>query len=188
MKKIISEIYETFRKPLLYFILKNVSNKSIAEDLLHEVFIKAYSNFDTLKEKEKIQSWLYMIARNTIIDYFRKKQISNIENPDLYFEETIQESVINDLSCCLQTLISKLPQKQKAVLEAVYFNEKSLIEYSDENNLNLSTAKSQSKRAKEKLKNIFNEFYSFRLNERKEIVDYQYKGDSCICIEKYSIE
>jgi len=181
MKERISEIYETFKKPLLYFILKNVSNKNIAEDLLHEVFIKAYANFDTLKEKEKIQSWLYMIARNTITDYFRKKQISSTENTDLFFEENIEESVINELSCCLKTLIKKLPQNQKSVLEAVYFNEKSLLEYSHENNIKLSTVKSHSKRAKEKLKNIFNECCSFQLNKKEEIVDYKYKNDSCIC-------
>lgn len=184
MKETISEIYETFRKPLLYFILKSVSNKNIAEDLLHEVFIKAYTNFDTLKEKEKIQSWLYMIARNTITDYFRKKQISSTEHTDLFFEENIEESVINELSCCLKTLIDKLPENQKNVLEAVYFNEKSLIEYSEQKNMKLSTVKSHSKRAKEKLKNVLNECCSFQVNNKEEIVDYKYNGDSCICNQK----
>lgn len=184
MKETISEIYETFRKPLLYFILKNVSNKNIAEDLLHEVFIKAYTNFDTLKEKEKIQSWLYMIARNTISDYFRKKHISSTEDTEQFFIEDIDEPVLNELSCCLQTLISKLPKNQKDVLEAVYFNEKSLIEYSQERDIKLSTVKSHSKRAKDKLKKIFNECCSFQVNKKKQIVDYKYKGDSCICNQK----
>lgn len=181
MKETIGEIYETFRKPLFYFILKNVSNKNIAEDLLHEVFIKAYTNFDNLKEKEKIQSWLYMIARNTITDYFRKKQISSTEHTDLFFEEKVEESVLNELSCCLKTLIEKLPQNQKEVLEAVYFNEETLVEYSQKNDLNLSTVKSYSKRAKDKLKSVFNDCCTFQKNNQKEIVDYKHKGDSCIC-------
>jgi len=181
MKETISEIYEQFRKPLLYFILKNVSNKNVAEDLLHEVFIKAYTNFDSLKEKEKIQSWLYKIASNTITDYFRKKRPLNIENEDMFFEEKVEQSVLNELSCCLQTLISKLPQNQKEVLEAVYFKEQSLVEYSANNNLNISTVKSYSKRGKAKLKSVFNECCSFDRNQKEQIVDYKYKKESCIC-------
>jgi len=121
MKNSISEIYEKFRKPLLYFILKNISNKDIAEDLLHEVFIKAYEKFDTLEDEEKIQSWLYKIASNTIIDYFRKKQVSSTEHTDLYFEEEVEETVLGELSCCLSTLLDELPENQKNILEAVYF-------------------------------------------------------------------
>ena len=181
MKETISEIYEQFRKPLLYFILKNVSNKNIAEDLLHEVFIKAYTNFDSLKEKEKIQAWLYRIASNTITDYFRKKRPVNIENEDMFFEEKVEESVLNDLSCCLETVVSQLPKNQKEVIEAVYFKEQSLVEYSKNNNLNLSTVKSYSKRAKEKLKNVFNECCTFDRNKKEQIVDYKYKNGSCIC-------
>lgn len=181
MKDTIALIYEQFRKPLLYYILKNVSNKNIAEDLLHEVFIKAHKNFDTLKEKEKIQSWLYKIASNTITDYFRKKRPNNINNEDLFFEEQDEESVLNELSCCLQTLIKELPIEQKNVLEAVYFKEQSLVEYSKERNLNISTVKSNSKRAKDKLKKVFNACCTFQKNKQKQIVDYIHKDNKCIC-------
>lgn len=183
MKDKISKIYEQFRKPLLYFILKNVSNKNIAEDLLHEVFIKAYKNIDSLEEEEKIQSWLYKIASNTITDYFRKKRPLNIDNEDMFFEDKIEESVLNELSCCLESVIKKLPKDQKNVLDAVYFKEQSLIEYSKNNDLNLSTVKSHSKRAKEKIKKIFDECCSFQKNHLKQIVDYKYKEDKCICEE-----
>jgi RNA polymerase sigma-70 factor (ECF subfamily) len=80
MKEKIEEIYNKFSKPLLYFILKHVSNKSLAEDLLHEVFIKAYKNIESLEDKSNIQAWLYKIASNTIIDYYRKNEMKTVEN------------------------------------------------------------------------------------------------------------
>lgn len=184
MKEKIEEIYNKFSKPLLYFILKHVSNKSLAEDLLHEVFIKAYKNIESVEDKNNIQAWLYKIASNTIIDYYRKNEMKTIENYELYFKEEEEESVINELSCCLNTLIDELPVKQKEVLQEVYFSEKSLVEYANENNLNLSTVKSNSKRAKEKLKKIFDKCCKFQKNSQKQIVDYSYTLDSCICNKK----
>ncbi len=181
MKENISKIYERFRKPLFYFILRKISNKDIAEDLLHEVFIKAYEKFDTLEDEEKIQSWLYKIASNTIIDYFRKKQISSTEHTDLFFEEEIEESVLSELSCCLSTLLNELPKNQKNILEAVYFKEMSLLEYSQINNINISTVKSHSKRAKDKLKKVFDDCCIFQKNNKKEIIDYKHKDNKCLC-------
>ncbi|PHR72670.1 MAG: hypothetical protein COA66_05285 [Arcobacter sp.] len=181
MKEKIEEAYIKFSKALLYFILKHVSNKSTAEDLLHEVFIKAYNNIENIKEDENIQAWLYKIARNTIIDYYRNKQITTTQNYELYFEEEQEESVLSELSCCLSTLLKDLPLKQQEVLNEVYLKEKSLVEYAKEKNLNLSSVKSTSKRAKEKLKKILNDCCKFQENARHEIVDYSYNKKDCIC-------
>jgi len=181
MQDTITQLYEKFRKPLLYYILKNVANKSVAEDLLHEVFIKAFQKFDSLDDKEKIQSWLYKITSNTIIDYFRKKELGNVEDVDVFSNEVVKQSVISELDCCLKAFMDKLPTNQKEVLTAVYFEELSLVEYAKEENLNLSTVKSHAKRAKEKLKNVFQECCSFEKNGSNEIVDFKHKNRACKC-------
>ena len=181
MKDTMTQLYEKFRKPLLYYIMKNVANKSVAEDLLHEVFIKAHKSFASLDDKQKVQSWLYKITSNTIIDYFRKKKLGSVEDVDFFTNEEVEESVINELSCCIKAFINELPVNQKKVLNAVYFEELSLVEYAKEHELNLSTVKSYSKRAKEKLKNVFHECCAFEKNGSNEIVDYQRKNSNCSC-------
>ncbi len=181
MENQITQIYEQFRKPLLYFIYKNIKDKSVAEDLLHEIFIKAYKNIDTIKEKEKIKSWLYSIAKNTIIDYSRKKKPLNIENEDLLFEEETKQNLYTEFSCCLENVIKTLPAEQQKVFNAVYFKEQSLIEYSELNNINLSTVKSHLKRGKDKLKKVFDECCIFQKNHLNEIVDYKLKNCKDFC-------
>lgn len=182
MKDIISDLYLQFRKPLLYFIRSKMRDKNIAEDLLQEVFIKATNNIHTLKDEQKVQSWLYKISMNVIIDYVRKNTIPDISFEEMNFKEEMESYILNELSCCLRTFINSLPKSQKDVLEAVYFKEMSLIEYSQINNINLSTVKSHSKRAKNKLKEIFNKCCTFENNKNDEIVDYKYKDTySCIC-------
>lgn len=185
MKEALTQIYQTFQKPLLYYIMRNVSQKDVAEDILQEVFLKAYKNFDTLKEKQNIQAWLYKIASNTLIDYFRKKRLPTQENNEIMIdEEHNSEMVIEELDCCLKNFIEKLPTKQKEILTAVYFEEYSLVEYAQHHQLNLSTVKSQAKRAKEKLKEVFYQCCQFETNQKNEIVDYIKKDSTCYCEKK----
>ena len=67
----IEEIWQEYHHKMLAFIQKRVSDKSVAEDILQEVFVKALTKIDTINESSKIQNWLYQITRNTIIDYYR---------------------------------------------------------------------------------------------------------------------
>lgn len=189
MKEIISDLYLQFRKPLLYFIKNKIRDKNIAEDLLQEVFIKASNNIHSLKDEQKVQSWLYKISTNVIIDHIRKYTIPNISFEEMNFKVEMESYILNELSCCLHTFINSLPNSQKNILAAVYFNEISLVEYSLINNINISTVKSHSRRAKNKLKKIFYECCTFKINKNDEIVYYEYKSSySCICNKTQYIE
>jgi len=72
-------IYNHYIAQIYRFVLFKVSGKQIAEDLTHEAFLSAWQNIKNYKQKEfPISSWLYQIARNKVIDYYRtnKKNIS----------------------------------------------------------------------------------------------------------------
>ena len=56
------------------YILKRVSNFSLAEDLTQEVFLKIHANLNSLKESQKVEAWVFQIARNVITDHYRSKR------------------------------------------------------------------------------------------------------------------
>ncbi len=64
-------IWREYYTRLHSFIQSRVGNSSIADDILQEVFVRIHSRINTLKESSKIQSWIYQIARNAIIDHYR---------------------------------------------------------------------------------------------------------------------
>jgi RNA polymerase sigma-70 factor (ECF subfamily) len=149
-----ASLYEKFRHPLLRFVRYKTNDLHLAEDIVQEVFIKAYQSIDTLKEKEKFQSWLFAIASNTIKDYYKKQHIAYTDAVDITQEETLQESVLQELDCCLVSFIQTLSPAQRNILQALYFQEYTLEEYATTNDLNLSTVKSHAKRAKTTLKEL----------------------------------
>ena len=67
----LATIYSQFHQALLGFIKSKVKNHHDAEDILQNVFVKIATGINDLSRKEKLQSWIYSITRNSITDYYR---------------------------------------------------------------------------------------------------------------------
>jgi len=165
-------IYQQFRMPLLRFIRYKVSDAHTAEDLLQDVFIKASQSLASLKDEKKIQSWLFSIASNTIIDHYRKHQIPLSDETDIA-QDVENRTVLQELSCCIETFLEALPSAQQAAIKAIYLHEQTQAQYASQNDLNLSTVKSQVKRAKASMKEFFEACCSFERNKDNEVVDFR---------------
>jgi len=111
------DIWKAFSVELLGFIKSRISDVHIAEDILQEVFVKIYSKSHTIQENDKLAAWVYQITRNTIIDFYRKKNILQYE--DELKVKLPEEDVKNELGCvhCLKPFIDQLPAKAKHVIE-----------------------------------------------------------------------
>ncbi|MDJ0689361.1 MAG: sigma-70 family RNA polymerase sigma factor [Xenococcaceae cyanobacterium MO_188.B32] len=68
----LQQLWQEYSDRLRQFLLSRVKNRADVDDLLQEILIKTYRHLDTVKEPEKFLSWLFQIARNTLIDYYRK--------------------------------------------------------------------------------------------------------------------
>ena len=68
------EIWEAFHMPLQQFIRRRVPDDPTAEDLLQEVFLKIHQHIGGLKDARQLESWLYRLTRNIIIDYYRSQR------------------------------------------------------------------------------------------------------------------
>jgi len=62
------------RKRLLDFIRKRVRNQSDAEDILQDVFYQLVTSYSVTEPIEKLTAWLFTVARNKIIDWYRKRR------------------------------------------------------------------------------------------------------------------
>lgn len=81
-------LYDKYQPSIFRFIFLKVSQREEAEDLTHQVFLSAWQNIETFQDQGlPLSSWLYKIARNKVIDYYRtKKQITSLDdNPDENF-------------------------------------------------------------------------------------------------------
>ncbi|WP_345974910.1 sigma-70 family RNA polymerase sigma factor [Sulfurimonas sp. HSL3-7] len=168
-EKEIEKLYETFRQPLLRYISHKVADAHSAEEILNDVFFKAANSLETLKEKTKVQSWLYKIASNRIIDYYRRRKENYVDIDDalFYSNEDENETIYDELNCCVEKFLHQLPKHYSDPLKAVYLEEQTQQEYAEQNKVKLSTVKSRIKRGKASMKTFFEQCCTFekdRLN------------------------
>ena len=111
-------LYQIFSLPMMGVIGYYVHNKDIAQDILHDGFIVAFTSIVTLKDATKIESWLTTIMKNLSLQYLRKESehvsihISDTDIPERLSEQNYE----TDLSWSqLESIIQRLPDGYRTV-------------------------------------------------------------------------
>ncbi|MHC4672521.1 MAG: RNA polymerase sigma factor [Planctomycetota bacterium] len=98
--------------------LANTKNVHDAEDVMQEVFVKAISKFNTLRDPNKARAWLMQITRRMCIDSHRKQRpISQIDNDIPGRPDNKDERIAR-----LQAAISKLPEDYRETISLYYLD------------------------------------------------------------------
>ncbi len=173
------DIWHEYHLRLASFIRSKVS-EDMQDDILQDVFVKIHTRLDLLKDDAKIESWLYQITRNTIIDYYRSRQTSQqltgrVVPP--YLEE--EEAIMMELSLCLEPMIQKLPEKYRTAVQMSAIEHKSQKEVAEFEGISLTGAKSRVQRGRSLLKSMLYDCCQFEVNKRNQIVSYTQKEQDC---------
>lgn len=106
-----------------YFWYRLNFDRDTAEDLTSEVFIKAFSHFDTFEQDGSFQAWIYTIARNHLINYWQRsgREVA-LDNADgLPAADTIEEKISASLEVKrVMAVISQMDQYDREVLLLKY--------------------------------------------------------------------
>lgn len=176
------EVWDSFNQQLFSFIHRRVKSRTEAEDILQDVFFKIHKNIDTLNENEKLPAWIYRIARNTIIDHYRKAgKTSNVEfNEDFMIPEIEPEG---DLYCqiktCLKSFVKILPDKYRESVELSEFKGMKQKDVAGTLNISLPAAKSRILRGKEMIKQHFVDCCKFNIDENGNLVGGNWPNENC---------
>lgn len=74
-----SRLMSRFERPVYNLVARMVRDRTLAEDLAQEAFVKAFSRLDTFRpEQGKFSNWLFKIAHNTSIDHLRRSSLSTV--------------------------------------------------------------------------------------------------------------
>ncbi len=143
------------------------TNKEMIEDIVQNIFIKAFVNINSFKKSQKFGSWLYGIAHNECIDNWRKykKHTCNVSlesNEDLMAilasDENIEQMLINkDKLDAIKKSLEKLPIKFREVLVLKYLEDKNYEEIGSILKKPTSTVGTLLRRAKKRFKKTLSE-------------------------------
>ncbi|MFD1550622.1 RNA polymerase subunit sigma [Putridiphycobacter roseus] len=129
-------IVNAFQERVYWQIRRMTRNHEHAEDIMQNVFIKAWKALPNFKAESAIYSWLYRIAYNETITFLNKEN----KNPTLTLDDSIIESGANvngkdfsseEISEILMNAIATLPEKQAQIFQLKYFEDLKYQEISD---------------------------------------------------------
>jgi len=143
LKHRIAQSYQQESSQLLAFIRSKVRRNEDAEDILQDVFYQAMESLNALEPIENLAGWLYAVARNRIIDWYRKKKepaldpaVENVTLQNLVDENHVRDLDEHTRSLVIDSLwdaIEELPIEQRTVIvlqsiEGIPFREIAAIE------------------------------------------------------------
>lgn len=134
-----AKIYEVYFVPVFRYIYLRVKEKQDAEDLTQTVFLKVYQAVLRFEEQDRSPlAYFFTVARNTVIDHWRKKKAVLLENPEKEVVETPQaaedpEDIVqkNEIANTLQQAIRELTEEQQSVIILKFINDLSNKEISN---------------------------------------------------------
>lgn len=172
-------VISEYQSSLRAFLLSRMRNAADVDDVLQDVMTKTFQNLHTLKSKEKIKPWLFQIARNSMIDHYRRKdREASVSVDDLWYDEP-DETEKHAFEKCVGRLLSALPAEAGNLLRAVELQGVSQKEYAEELGISYSTLKSRVQASRKQLRQLFDQCCNIAFATDGSVLDYNKKPSGC---------
>lgn len=89
----VTDFYKSNSPKILKYLGKHLPNKEDAEDLTNDVFFEAIDSLYLLNKEDNLQAWLYRIAHNKMVDYYRKRKIKSLLLSQMPYLEIISNEI-----------------------------------------------------------------------------------------------
>ncbi|MFC3158250.1 RNA polymerase sigma-70 factor, ECF subfamily [Chryseobacterium arachidis] len=151
-----SILYQRYSKAVFNSVFRLVNDREDAEDILQEVFVKAFSELTSLKNTDSFGGWIKRIAINHSLTFLRKKKIyfAEIEDDKMYDlkDNELEERLALEFRIEeLQNVIAELPLQIRTIVNLFLFEDMPQDEIAKTLNIPAGTVRSYYHRAKKKI-------------------------------------
>jgi RNA polymerase sigma-70 factor, ECF subfamily len=180
----VKAIWQAFHQRLQGFVLQRVNNPADADDILQEVFVRIYQRLTTVRESDRLQSWIFAIARNAIIDYYRKvkrqPQFTSEAALETLAMDTDPEVFNPQMASCLRPLLEDLPEPYREAVQLAEMEGMTQAAIAQALGVSVSGIKSRVQRGRQKLKALLQSCCLIQMDAVGNVIDYEIK-DLLMC-------
>lgn len=158
------ELYQHTHRRIHQYIRQMVPTTGDAEDLMQEVYLRAWSGLKQLQANEAFWVWLHRIARNAVLDWKKRKQVSTVSLESTFTDDEDGETEpveVADwsenpeqiaLSEAMQEAVRSLPENHREVVTMYYLEDMGISEVAKVLGVPKNTVLSRLARARETLR------------------------------------
>jgi RNA polymerase sigma-70 factor, ECF subfamily len=167
------------------FVRRRIADPDRADDLVADILLRIHQNVGSLDDQERLPNWIFRIARNAVIDEYRRAGRSREQLTATLQDEAAQvdedeTTVVRELSACMRPMLAGLPEEQRVAVEMIDLDGMSQADAADRAGVTLSGMKSRVQRGRRRLAEQLGQCCALTLDGRGLPMDYEPPPD-CGC-------
>lgn len=182
-------IWREFGAQLRGFVHRRISDPDRADDVVGEIVLRIHKNIGRVEDHDHLTRWVYRIARNAIIDDYRRSARdwarpaplpdNAPEAPETAWDDD-QPDVLHELAGCMRPLLTGLSPEQRRAVELTEFEGATQAAAAAAEGISVSGMKSRVQRGRQRLAELLGQCCELTLDARGVPMDYTTPAD-CRC-------
>lgn len=169
-----------FSSKLRAFIRRRVRDDATADDLTQETLLKVYRSRAALRDGQRLEAWLYRIARRTLIDHYRRRRPGGELPADLASEAPAEvDAVTEAMAVSLQRFLEELPAAYREPVRLAEFEGLPLAKVALRFGLSLTAVKSRVRRGRAMLRKKLQDCCRLEFDRFGRIIGYERRRPRC---------
>jgi len=176
-------MWREFSSDVHNYISRRVQDPDDTNDILQDVFMKIHTGVESLDDASRVAPWVYRIARNTIVDFYRRRAArpsGDVDASDLAADEPESEDG-PDLDAWMRGAIKELPEKYREAVTMTEIEGVTQVEMAKRLGLSVSGAKSRVQRGRAMIKEMLLACCHLEFDKRGNLLDYRRRDDCRYC-------
>lgn len=169
--KCVETAWSAHRAELMRFLRHKLGEEGQAEDLLQDVFLRAAQHLETFCGVENRRAWLFQVARNAVVDFYRRHRPAD-PLPDDLAAAAPDDDPLAPLCTCLVNQIEHLPVADREALKLSDLEGVPQKDVARAQGLSVSGAKSRVQRARVKLRDLIVEACRVQFDGQGRVTDH----------------
>lgn len=171
-----------FAGKLRGFIRRRVRDDATADDLAQETMLKVYRSRSTLRDGQRLEAWLYRIARTTIIDHYRRQKPSE-ELSEVVAAESVDEiaTLRESVLISMKRFLEELPEEYREPVRLAELDGLPLAKIALRMELSLTAVKSRVQRGRAMLKRKLQDCCRFEFDRQGKVIGWEKRKKPCGC-------
>jgi RNA polymerase sigma-70 factor (ECF subfamily) len=185
------DVWRALGAPLQTFVRKRIADPDAAADVVSDVMLRIHQHLDHLDDHEKVTAWMFRIARNAIVDHYRRvgrrpelvadglDELAGGSETDHWVDD--QAGVIAELAVVLRPLVDQLPDDYRRALELTDLGGMTQAEAARIEHMSVSGMKSRVQRGRRQLAVLLDQHCRITLDATGMPSECAPRTDGCSC-------
>jgi RNA polymerase sigma-70 factor (ECF subfamily) len=176
-------LWEEFAMPLRAFVRRRVPHTIDPNDVVQEIFLRIMRHLPTLGEVERLDAWIFQVARTAIADALRangRRQARTVDLDTDTLEGPAEDSAaaLGELAPCLVPFVRRLEEPYRSALELTALGGLTQQQAAEHTGITLSGMKSRVQRARAQVRQLLGACCALEYDTRGSVMDYEVRDPS----------